>query len=130
MAVSFWEEVAKHIPEWKLVKERKITSGDVRRDFIHSHGVVLQSIGNVGNTLFRDGSSSWKRKLSKLKTIDWSRSNAKLWEGRAMIGGRVSKAHHNVTLTTNAIKNHLGLELTPEEQRVEDAFLRGDYEKK
>jgi DNA sulfur modification protein DndB len=130
MAVSFWEEVAKHIPEWKLVKERKITSGDVRRDFIHSHGVVLQSIGNVGNTLFRDGSSSWKRKLSKLKTIDWSRSNAKLWEGRAMIGGRVSKAHHNVTLTTNAIKNHLGIELSPEEQRVEDAFLRGDYEKK
>ncbi|GIX46912.1 MAG: hypothetical protein KatS3mg131_1123 [Candidatus Tectimicrobiota bacterium] len=44
-----------------------------------------------------------------------------------MIGGRVSKATHNVILTTNVIKKHLQLSLSPEEQRVEDAFLRGDY---
>ena len=44
-----------------------------------------------------------------------------------MIGGRVSKAAHNVVLTTNAIKRHLGLALAPEEQRIEDAFKRGEY---
>ncbi|MGH9941523.1 MAG: DNA sulfur modification protein DndB [Pyrinomonadaceae bacterium] len=74
----------------------------------------------------RNGAGSWKRPLGKLKSIDWSRSNARLWEGRAMIGGRVSKAGHNVTLTTNAIKQHLGVKLTPDEQRVEDAFPRGE----
>ena len=42
-----------------------------------------------------------------------------------MIGGRVSKAGHNVLLTTNVVKRTLGLPLTPEEQRVEDAFCRG-----
>jgi len=46
-----------------------------------------------------------------------------------MIGGKVSKAHHNVTLTTNAINKHIGLQLSPEEQRVEDAFNRGDYDR-
>ena len=30
---------------------------------------------------------------------------------------------NNVTLTTNVIKSHLGLDLSPEEQRVEDAYL-------
>lgn len=128
MAIAFWDEAAMHIREWQLVKNRKITSGDVRRDYIHSHAVVLQAIGYVGNTLLKNGVKNWKANIKKLSTIDWSRSNSKLWEGRAMIGGKVSKAHHNVTLTTTAIKNHIGIQLSPEEQRVEDAFRRGDYD--
>ncbi len=128
--LSFWNEIAKLIPEWNLVRKQKITAGDIRRDFIHSHSVVLQSLGNIGNALFLKNKRNWKTKLKGLKTIDWSRSNAKLWEGRAMSGGRVSKSHNNVILTTNAIKSHLKLELGPEEQRIEDAFLRGEYEKK
>jgi len=39
-----------------------------------------------------------------------------------LTGGRVQKAGNNVVLTVNAIKQHLGLPLTPEEQRVEDAY--------
>ncbi len=41
-----------------------------------------------------------------------------------MIGGKVSKVTTNVILTTNAIKHQLGIELDPEEQRVEDAHGR------
>jgi DNA sulfur modification protein DndB len=128
LALSFWEEVAKHFPEWQFVRDRRMSAGEVRTDFIHSHGIALHAIGKVGSILMRDGTNAWKRPLRRLKEIDWSRSNSKLWEGRALIGGRVSKAQHNVILTTNAIKKHLGLTLTPEEQRVEDAFLRGDHE--
>lgn len=127
LAAEFWEEAARHFSEWKLVKERKMLASEVRHDFIHSHGIALQAIGRVGNALQSSGSKGgWKRKLAKLKTIDWSRSNSKLWEGRALIGGRVSKASHNVTLTTNAIKQHLNIELSSEEQVVEDAFLKGE----
>ena len=127
-ALTFWEEVAKHIPEWQLVIDRKMTAGEVRRDFIHSHGIVLQALGKVGNPLLRNSAGSWKQKLRFLKKINWSRSNAKDWEGRAMIGGRVSKAEHNVVLTGNLIKQRLSVPLSPEEQRVEDAFARGEYE--
>jgi DNA sulfur modification protein DndB len=129
-AIIFWEEVAKHFPEWQLVIQRKMTAGEVRQDFIHSHGIVLQAIGKVCNRLVQNGSHAWKQRLKKLRRLNWSRSNAREWEGRAMIGGRVSKSEHNVTLTANLIKKHLGLELTPEEQRVEDAFLRGEYDTK
>jgi DNA sulfur modification protein DndB len=127
IAANYWEEVAKHVREWQLVREGKLTAGDVRRDFIHSHGTVLQALGKVGGVLLREHSENWKARLKRLRTIDWSRSNTKVWEGRAMVAGRVSKAEQNVALTTNVIKDHLGLRLTPEEQRVEDAFQRGEY---
>ena len=127
VARSYWEEVAKHFPEWQQVHDRKMSAGEVRRDFIHSHGIVLQAIGNVGNDLLRQHSNGWKKMLKPLRQIDWARSNSELWEGRAMIGGRVSKASQNVTLTTNAIKQQLGLELTPQQQRAEDAFQGGDH---
>ncbi len=124
-AVAFWDEVAKQFPEWQLARERKITAGEVRRDFIHSHGIALQAICRVGDSLMASGDTNWKLRLRRLKSINWSRSNAKLWEGRAMIGGRISKSSHNVVLTTNVIKTQLGLQLSPDEQRVEDAFRRG-----
>ena len=127
IAVDYWDAVASHFPEWQLVRDKKLTAGEVRRDFLHSHGIVLHAIGRVGSMLLRDHSREWKATLKKLRRIDWRRGSAELWEGRAMIGGRVSKAEQHVTLTTNLIKTHLRLALTPEEQRVEDAFRRGDH---
>ena len=123
--IEFWDEVSTYLPEWGFVRGSKMTAGEVRRDFIHSHAIVLQALGSAGNVLIKTASTNWKGRLRTLKGIDWSRSNARLWEGRAMIGGRVSKASHNVTLTTNVIKQKLGLDLGPEEIRVENAFKRG-----
>ena len=125
LASEYWEEVAKQFPEWHLVRERKITAGEVRQEYIHSHGIVLQALGKAGNALLRAPTDPWKSSLKSLKKIDWSRTNAKLWEGRAMLGGRVQKADQNVTLTTNLLKRFLKVALSPEEQRVEEAFLRG-----
>jgi len=125
LASEYWEEVAKQFPEWHLVRERKITAGEVRQEYIHSHGIVLQAMGKAGNALLHTPTNQWKSSLKSLKKIDWSRTNAKLWEGRAMLGGRVQKADQNVTLTTNLLKRFLKVALSPEEQRVEEAFLRG-----
>jgi DNA sulfur modification protein DndB len=86
----------------------------------------LQAIGTAGNALLQGNPSGWKTRLKGLAQIDWSRKNAKLWEGRALIGGKVSKVTTNIILTTNVIKHQLGVELSPEEQRVEDAHRRGN----
>ena len=115
LASEFWEEISKQFPEWQLVRERKITAGEVRQEYIHSHGIVLQALGKAGNSLLRDASNHWRTRLKALKKLDWTRANTKLWEGRAMLGGRVQKAEQNVTLTTNLIKRFLKLQLTPEE---------------
>lgn len=123
--IDFWDEVAKYIPEWGQVRTSKMTAGEVRRDFLHSYAIMLQALGATGNQLLRLPGASWKQRLKSLANIDWSRSNAKLWEGRALIGGRASKSSNNVTLTINIIKKKVGLELSPDEQRIEHAFKRG-----
>jgi DNA sulfur modification protein DndB len=102
-----------------------MTAGEVRRDFIHSHAIVLQAMGLAGRELLNLSERAMKDRLKSLKDIDWARSNARLWEGRALIGGRVSKASHNVTLTANLIRQRLGIELGPEEKRVENAYKKG-----
>lgn len=122
---SFWNEVASHIPEWKMVRESKLTAGEIRKEKIHSHGIALNSLGQVGCQLISENPKDWKKKLAALEKIDWTRSNAKLWEGRALVGGRVSKTSQNVRLTTNLIKKYLDLSLSPEDKRAEEAYLRG-----
>lgn len=130
IAAEYWEEIAKHMPEWNLVRQSKLTAGEVRGDFIHSHGVVLQALGRLGNSLFHHHAGDWRERLMPLAEVDWRRNNVKLWEGRAMVGGRVTKAQQNVLLTTNAIKQKLGMPLMADEARVEEAYLRGEHDTK
>jgi DNA sulfur modification protein DndB len=119
---EFWELVGAQIPEWIYVRESRMTSGEVRRDFIHSHAIVLQALGRVGKAVYQLPTPNLPRILKKLRAIDWSRKNAATWEGRAMIGGSMAKSGQNVTLTSNEIKRVLGLKLTVEEQKAEDSL--------
>jgi DNA sulfur modification protein DndB len=125
VCIEFWDEIAKYIAEWSYVRTSRMTSGEIRKDFLHSHAIALQAFGIVGRELMQLYPDCWKAKLDGTKNIDWSRSNAQMWEGRALIGGRVSKASHNVTLMTNLIKIHLKLPLGPDEDRVEQSYQRG-----
>ena len=125
IARSFWEGVAEQFPAWGQVRNGGIPSSEVREGFIHSHGIALQAIARAGNALLLKHPTDWKKKLSALGKINWARSNALLWEGRALIGGKVSKVSTNVTLTCNVIKDALGIMLRPEEEKVEKAYRKG-----
>ncbi len=122
-ALQFWIELPKWIPEWSLLLDSKFASAELRRDYVHAHGVVLQALGAAGNALISDHPSNWKHVLVRLKTIDWQKTNPD-WAGRAIVRGRLSKAHTSVILATNYIKQRLGLDLTPEEERVERQYSR------
>lgn len=119
---DFWCQIFKSIKDWGLAKANKISSSDLREDYIHCHAVALQAIAIAGASLLERYPTGWKRKLSALSKIDWRRKNSKVWEGRATIGGRISKSSNNITLTANVIKKSLGLALSPEEKRAEDSF--------
>ena len=121
-AIEYWTEVSKIIPEWELLIKNEVSSHELRRDYIHAHGVALHALGIVGNALIAQYPENWKKQLLKLKNIDWSRSNTKLWEGRAMVGGRINKSQMNLLLTSNVLKNVLGLELNPDEEKAELSF--------
>lgn len=121
LARSYWETVAEQFPAWRQVLEGRLAASEVREGYIHSHGIAIKALGKAGNALIKRHPDDWRRHLGGLSAIDWSRGNAALWEGRAMIGGKLSKATANVTLTANVIKTALALPLDEEEQRVEAA---------
>ncbi|MFO1432251.1 MAG: DNA sulfur modification protein DndB [Candidatus Competibacteraceae bacterium] len=124
LARGYWEVVAEHFPAWQQVREGRFPASEVRDGYIHSHGIALQALGKAGNTLIKLHPGDWKKRLDGLDKIDWSRGNAPVWEGRALIGGKVSKATTNVVLTTNVIKEALSLPLDEEQQRAETAHSR------
>lgn len=121
--LDFWELVGQQIPEWIYVRESKMTAGEVRRDFIHSHAIVLQAIGRAGKALFELPKSELAKRIRRLRTVDWSRKNAAAWEGRAMVGGAMAKSGQNITLTTNELKRVLGLQLSQDEAIAEQALM-------
>ena len=122
---EFWENVGAQIPEWVYVREGKMTAGEVRRDFIHCHAIVLQALGRAGRALYRahPDEVEVRKRIQLLRKVDWSRSNAQIWEGRAMLGGAMSKSGQNITLTCNEIKRVLGLKLTLDEQAAETTHM-------
>lgn len=125
LAISFWNEVAKHVLEWQLAAERKVLASDLRRDYVHAHGIALRALARAGVDLVCQSPAVWKKTLCRLEDLDWSRSNARLWEGRAMIAGKISKAHNNIVLTANLIKRTLRLPLNPAEEQVEKDYAKG-----
>jgi len=123
LTVLFWNEVGANMPDWQQALNKKVSTSDLREQYIHSHGVMLQAMGQIGHELLNKSEHSWKSSLKKLKKIDWARAN-KDWEGRALVHGRISKARTNVLLTGNYIKQHLKLQLNPIEAAVEKDFIK------
>ncbi len=122
LCIAYWTKVSEYIREWRLLLEGKIDIKELRENFISVHGVTLHSLGIVGHYLLIKYPANWADKLIKLKDIDFSRSN-KLWHGRTIVNGRISKAYINIILTSNLIKYYLGLDLSPYERRIEDNYI-------
>ncbi len=122
LATRYWDTVCQHMPDWKAAESRSVSSSELRQNFVHAHGVTLHALGCAGADLLCQHPKDWQDKLIQLNTIDWSRANAGLWEGRALLHGRLSKARTNVALTANVIRNALGVRMNPEDQSLEETF--------
>lgn len=123
IAVEYWNSVGENMLDWKLAAEKGISTYELRRDYIHAHTLVMLAIGKLGASLLSEKNKDWKKELKKLQKIDWSRKNTSIWEGRATIGGKLSKSHLCVMLTTNYLKNIFEVPLSPEENREEKKYL-------
>ncbi len=123
LAATFWNEVAANMADWQLAFERKVNTSELREQYVHAHGVMLQAMGQIGYELLEQSPNAMSKILKRLSSIDWARANAD-WEGRAMVHGRISKARTNVTLTGNYIKQHLKMPLNPLEEETEKEFIK------
>ncbi len=125
IASGYWNEVYRNIPEWQWAVEKRVPTAELRKEYIHAHGVALHALGRAGHALIEQYPDVWREKLPLLQKINWSRANTKVWEGRAMVGGRINKSQANLTLTTSIIKLYLGLQLTPDELTAEKNLNKG-----
>jgi DNA sulfur modification protein DndB len=128
LARSFWEAVAENVGDWKLAAQKKISCAELRRDYVHAHGIALQALAVMAVALLSEAPRGWKPKLKALTHVDWSRANTKLWEGRALVSGRVSKSQIHIDLTASHLKQVVGIELSGREKQLELQLLenRGD----
>lgn len=121
LAAEYWQAVCSNMRDWQDALTRKISTSDLREQYIHAHGIGLAALGAAGSDLIRQYPNSWQEKLSQLSDVDWSRSNISLWRGRAMDNhGKLSKTRNNTVLTANVIRRALGVSLGAEEQQIED----------
>lgn len=120
IADRFWAAVIDNMPDWKRVGTREVSSAELRRDYIHAHGVAMQAIATSGARLLAECPEGWEAKLVGLRSIDWSRANRTLWDGRALVAGKVNRSRNNVVLVSNVISGALGVPLSAEAKRIED----------
>lgn len=116
LAIDFWSAVAAVFPDWREITRGETSAAEIRANCIHCHAIGLSAIARAGRALLAQSPKTWKKRIPDLAKLDWNRSNTKLWEGRAMIGGKLSKSSSAVARAGNAVKLHLGLKLTKEEE--------------
>lgn len=122
-AQQFWRQLGTTIPEWQKIINREMTAAHARQNYVHSHTVTLLAIGMAGHDLIKSHPKDWSERLHILEKVNWSKRNTSLWEGRAMMRGKMSKTHDSVKLTAIAIKRIFELELSKQDQALEQRLL-------
>ena len=107
LAVRFWNTVAKNIPEWLLLMERKITPAEMRSDFVHANTNMLEAIATAGNTLIRRFPDSWESRLAGLQRVDWCRTNPE-WNNRIITNGKMTKTKAGMNDAAKILVRHCG----------------------
>jgi len=111
LAIEFWDEVGKNIPEWHLLVEKKVTPGELRMEFVHAHTNVLNALGIVGHILITQYPNEWKQKLKGFQKIDWTRGSS-LWDGKLIIDGKMLKNRIGIKLAAVEILKECGVIMT------------------
>lgn len=119
---EYWQAVFDATPEWQMILNKELSPSQFRQEYIHAHGVGLHALGSLGCALLTAKPNDWKEAIKQLKNVDWRKSNPQ-WATRSMLHGRLSKASTNIMLTTNALKEILGLPLTPDERILENKYI-------
>jgi len=111
LAATYWGTLYQEMIDWQRLDAGTLKSCDLRQSTVHAHGVLLQSFGILGGRLLAEKPKAWRKYLSNLKSLDWSRRNSDLWEGRVMNGARMNGQKRAVLLGANVLCQTVGLSL-------------------
>lgn len=119
--IQFWNALYDIMDDWQRLDGGSLNAHDLRQNTVHSHGVLLQSFGVLGGSLIDGFPDTWPEKLQALSTLDWSRRNATLWEGKVMNDARMNGQRRSVLLGAAVLFETVGLPLEPRMKAAVDA---------
>lgn len=114
---DFWFQISINICEWNELQSKTITKKSLREDYIITQGIVLLAFGKLANFFYSSKHIQYKKYIKKLSTINWLRRNP-IWEGRALANGKIIRKESTIKLIYIKIKELIGLELTEQEQEL------------
>lgn len=89
LAIDFWNEVARNMPDWNSVMIHEKKSSDVRGSSICSLSITLFAIGYGGNKIILAYPQAWKEKVSRILYVDWRKDNP-VWNDLVFVNGKVA----------------------------------------
>ncbi len=122
IVVGFWRKLVSVIPDWQKLEAGRVSSSDLRKETVHAHGVMVQALGLLGSRLIAAEPEKWEGRLEALSTIDWSKRNATIWQGRVMRDNKIDASQRSIHLSANVLIKAVGLDLDDKQQDLEDEF--------
>lgn len=120
---DFWNSVVSNIVEWQELMSKEIAKSDLRQNYILCLNITIAALGKVGAYFYSNPEINMSKTLERLRKVNWSRSNLKDWEGRAIDSrGKVVSNELAIDLVSNRIKQLLGILLSEEEAKKEDSL--------
>ena len=117
--MEYWRLVSDNIIEWQEVLNKTLTKKALRENYIVTLAITINAFGKLGRFFYDNSEYVMSEYLSKLKQIDWLRSND-IWVGRTIReNGKVLNSEEAIALTYAVIKRELGLPLTKDEKQKE-----------
>ncbi len=118
LAKDFWETVSKNMPEWQMILQDELSTGDLRKYFVNANTNLLNALGIAGKEIINDSPQAWKDKLKNLKNINWLRDNPE-WDGRLIRSGQMTKLAVGIDLAANIIIQKCNVKLSENRQKIE-----------
>lgn len=122
--IGYWSDVIKYMIPWNEMQNKELSKVELREQYIASQAVVVQAFGRLGAFFYENKEFDYKEYLPRLVEINWKRS-CSLWKLRVIrSNGRMVNSENAIILTTIAIKQSIGIQLSEDEIFKEEKHQR------
>ncbi|CAI9832540.1 DNA sulfur modification protein DndB [Nitrosopumilaceae archaeon] len=108
LAEKFWNTLSDILPEWQHLIKKSMKPKEIRDAFVNTNTNCLNALGLVGRVIRETYPDDWAKKLTKLRKIDWSRTNP-LWVGNLMQDGKLVRTTVGIEMGADAILKECGI---------------------
>lgn len=119
---DFWGLMIENIPELMEMDKKQLSKKQLREDYVVTLTVLLLAFSRVGIWFYENRKVYMKKYMTKLKDIDWTRSNPNWYNRILRDNGKVVNNENAIILAGNYLKKCIGIELSADEEKRENTI--------